>query len=262
MSTKPTKDNPHKKHRKQRVRKRSCPIRKVLVLPVIVGLGIALFHMSGGSEFATLENLNLQRHWVLRQVDQYPFIMIAAFIFIYVMSVALSLPIGTLLTILGGYMFGQFLGTVYVVTSATVGACIVFSLAKTALGVSLSARVKSKIKIMEPGFRNNALYYMLFLRLVPIFPFFIINIVPAFLGVSLKTYLLGTFFGIIPSTFIFVTAGASLGFIFSSGDTLVMDEILTPNSIITLCGIALITILPILYKQLKTPSSKSNKNLQ
>lgn len=227
------------------------PFSKVVVASIIIGLGFALFYISGLGEFATLETLKAHRHWILGQAKQHPSIITAVFMLTYIMSVALSLPIGTLLTILGGYLFGQVLGAVYVVTSATIGACIVFSLAKTALGVSFRERAEQNIKIMEPGFRKNALNYMLFLRLIPIFPFFIVNIVPAFLGVSLRPYLLGTFFGIIPSTFIFVTAGASLGSIFSSGNTFTIDDILTPKSIILLCCIAIFTLLPVLYNWLK-----------
>ena len=259
MSTKPIKNDTDEKRRKCRVRESSRPLRKVVVVPLVLGLGFTLFYVSGLSEFATLENLKIQRYWILRQVNQYPSIITAVFMLTYVMSAALSLPIGALLTILGGYMFGQLFGTVYVVTSATAGACIIFLLAKTTQCLSLRARAEGKIKTMEPGFRKNAFYYMLFLRLIPIFPFFIVNIVPAFLGVSLRTYLLGTFFGIIPGTFIFVTAGANLELIFNSRDTFIIDDILTPNTIILLCGIAILTLLPVLYKQLRMPGSSVHK---
>ena len=232
------------------------PLRKIVVVSLILGLGFALFYISGLGEFANLETLKAHRHWILGQAKQYPFIITAVFMLTYIMSVALSLPIGTLLTILGGYIFGQTLGVVYVITSATTGACIVFSLAKTAVGVSLREHAEHNIKIMEPGFRKNALYYMLFLRLIPIFPFFIVNIVPAFLGVNLKPYLFGTFFGIIPSTFIFVSAGASLGSIFSSGNTFTIDDILTPDSIILLGSIAILTLLPVLYKWIKRRATR------
>ncbi len=262
MNTKQTKINSDENRRRCRIRECSRPLPKVVVLPLVLGLGIALFHMLGLSEFATLDNLKANRYWILRQTNQYPFIMTAVFMLTYTVSAALSLPIATLLTILGGYMFGQLLGTVYVVTSATAGACIVFSLAKTALGSSLRARAGGKIKIMEPGFRKNALFYMLFLRLIPMFPFFIVNIVPALLGVNLRTYVLGTFIGIIPGTFIFVTAGASLGLIFNSEDTLIIDDILTPNSVILLCSIGILTLLPILYKRLKTPANSVRKRGQ
>ena len=248
MITKPTKRD---SDRERMLWESFRQLRKVVIVSLILGLGFALFYISGFGEFANLETLKAHRHWISGQAKQYPSIITAVFMLTYIMSVALSLPIGTLLTILGGYIFGQTLGAVYVVTSATTGACIIFSLAKTALGVSLRERAEHNIKIMEPGFQKNALYYMLFLRLIPIFPFFIVNIVPAFLGVSLRPYLLGTFFGIIPSTFIFATAGASLGSIFRSGNTFTIDDILTPDSIILLCTIATFTLLPVLYRWLK-----------
>ena len=248
MITKPTKSDTDAEFR---LWESFRPLCNGIGVSLILGLGFVMFYISGLGEFATLETIKAHRHWILGQAKQYPSMITAVFMFTYIMSVALSLPIGTLLTILGGYIFGQALGAIYVVTSATIGACIVFSLAKTALGMSLRERAEHNIKIMEPGFQKNALYYMLFLRLIPIFPFFIVNIVPAFLGVSLRSYLLGTFFGIIPSTFIFVTAGASLGSILSSGNTFTVDYILTPNSIVLLCSIAIFTLLPVLYKRLR-----------
>ena len=170
---------------------------------------------------------------------------------IYVVGVAFSLPIGAVLTITGGFMFGQILGTLYVVSAATIGATCLFLAAKTALGDVLRAKAGPAIKSMEAGFRENELNYLLVLRLIPLFPFFVVNLVPAFLGVSLRNYLLGTFFGIMPGSFVYVTVGAGIGSIFDKGKTLELGSVLTTEIITALVGLAVLALLPVAYKKIK-----------
>ncbi|MFP4002710.1 MAG: TVP38/TMEM64 family protein [Alphaproteobacteria bacterium] len=128
----------------------------------------------------------------------------------YAVVVALSLPVAAILTILGGFLFGPLLGGGAVVFAATAGAIAVFLAAKTALGDLLAERSGRVIKRMRQGFQENALSYMFFLRLVPAFPLWLVNIAPALLGVRLRTYVIGTFFGIIPGTFAYAYVGGGL----------------------------------------------------
>ena len=104
---------------------------------------------------------------------------------------------------------------------------------------------------MEDGFRDNALSYLLVLRLVPLFPFWLVNLVPALLGVRLRIYVLGTFVGIIPGTFVYCLAGQGLGSVFESGETLTLSGILTPTMIAALAGLAGLALLPVAYKRLR-----------
>ncbi len=173
------------------------------------------------------------------------------FALIYAVAVAFSLPGGALMTVAGGYMFGQLLGSLCVVIAATAGATALFLIAKTALGDALRAKAGPAVQKMEAGFRENALSYLLVLRLVPLFPFWLVNLVPAFLGVSLRTYVIATFFGIIPGTFVYATLGAGLESVIRQGDEISLAGVLTPEVITALVGLAVLALVPVVYKKLK-----------
>lgn len=224
---------------------------KRMIPLVILGVGLILFFVFGLNDYITQETLRDNREWLLAKVADHAVLTALVFMALYVVGVAFSLPIGAVLTITGGFMFGQIFGTLYVVSAATVGATCLFLAAKTALGDVLRAKAGPAIKSMEAGFQENELSYLLVLRLVPIFPFFIVNLVPAFLGVSLRTYLLGTFFGIMPGSFVYVTVGAGIGSIFDQGKTLELGSVLTPETITALVGLAVLALLPVVYKKIK-----------
>ncbi len=136
---------------------------------------------------------------------------LAIYISLYIAVVALSLPGGLVMTLSGGLLFGWKIGAPATVVAATAGAAVLFLIAKSSLGETLAARAGPWLARLRDGFQENALSYMLFLRLVPVFPFFIVNLAPALLGVPFSTYVLGTFFGIIPGTVAFSVAGSGLG---------------------------------------------------
>jgi uncharacterized membrane protein YdjX (TVP38/TMEM64 family) len=103
---------------------------------------------------------------------------------------------------------------------------------------------------MEEGFREDALSYLLVLRLVPLFPFFLVNLVPAVLGVPLRTYALGTFFGIIPGTFVYCLVGNGLGAIIDKGGEPDIGKIFEPEILSALIGLALLSLIPVVYKRI------------
>ncbi|MEC9369347.1 MAG: VTT domain-containing protein, partial [Pseudomonadota bacterium] len=163
----------------------------------------------------------------------------------------LSVPGAALLTVTGGFLFGIWVGTAAVVVGATLGATAVFLIARTALGEALRAKAGPAIRKMEQGFRENALSYLLVLRLIPLFPFFLVNLVPAFLGVPLATFVVGTFFGIMPGTFVFISIGAGLGSIFDSMQEFTLKGALTPEVIVALVGLAVLSLIPVAYRTIK-----------
>ncbi|MBT6801487.1 MAG: TVP38/TMEM64 family protein, partial [Rhodospirillales bacterium] len=170
------------------------------------------------------------------------------FIVIYAVSTAISLPGGAILTIAGGFLFGTLIGTVYVVIGASLGATGLFLAARTALGEPLRARAGPQLQRMEKGFRENAFSYLLFLRLIPIFPFWLVNLVPAFLGVPIGTYFIGTLIGIIPGSFVFASVGNGLGALFAAGKTPDLGIIFAPDILIPIAGLGLLALVPVLYK--------------
>ena len=169
----------------------------------------------------------------------------------YVLIVVFSLPGAWIASIVGGYLFGQVLGTGYVVVAATLGGTLLFLIAKSALGDPLRRRAGPAIARLEAGFRENALSYLLVLRLIPVFPFFIVNLVPAFLGVPLRTFVIGTLLGIGPGAFVYVSLGVGLESVISQGEEITLAGVLTVEVVTALVGLAVLALLPVLYKSLK-----------
>ncbi len=218
-------------------------------LPFIIILALtALFFALGLHDYLSFEQLRTHRLFLNDWVDTQPMLAAFTFMLAYIVVVAFSLPGGALMTLTGGFLFGAVVGGLYTVIGATIGATAIFLIAKTSLGDLLQAKAGKYLKPMQQGFNENALSYMFVLRLIPLFPFFIVNLAPAFLGVSLRTYLIATFFGIMPATFVFSLAGSGLGRVFEQGETFSMAGILSPEMIAALFGLALLSLLPVAYK--------------
>lgn len=222
------------------------------MIPLLVlAAGLVAFFVFDLNDYLTFETLRENRAWLLQQVADSALLAAIVYIVLYILVVAFSLPGGAVMTITGGFLFGQWLGTAYVIFAATIGATILFLAAKTALGDVLRAKAGPFLQRMEAGFQENALSYLLVLRLIPLFPFFIVNLVPAFLGVSLKVFVIATFVGIIPGSFVYATVGAGLGSIFDSGEEFSAGSILTPEIVTALVGLAVLAMLPVAYKKLR-----------
>jgi uncharacterized membrane protein YdjX (TVP38/TMEM64 family) len=225
-------------------------IKRLVPLAVLLAAIVAFFAL-GLHHYLSFEALQEHREQLLAMVGQHPWLAPLAFIALYAAVVALSVPGGAVLTIAGGFLFGVVAGSCYVVVAATLGATIVFLIAKTALGDLLRAKAGPRIRRMEEGFREDAFSYLLVLRLIPIFPFWLVNIVPAFLGVAVGTYVLGTFLGIIPGSVVYASVGNGLGAVFDAGETPDLGIIFTPAIIGPIIGLALLALLPIAYRKLK-----------
>jgi Uncharacterized conserved protein len=222
------------------------------LLPVVVLLaGLAAFFVFGLDKYLSFETLREHRQTLLSWVEHYGPLSALAYIAIYIVMVAFSLPGGAVMTVTGGFLFGAVTGTLYSVIGAAIGATVLFLIARSALGEPLRAKAGPSLKKMEAGFRENALNYLLVLRLVPLFPFFLVNLAPAFLGVPLRTYVIATFVGIIPGSFIFSLVGSGLGSIFEQGKTFSIAGILTPRIVAALVGLAVLALIPVIYKKVR-----------
>ncbi len=215
---------------------------------VVVAGGIYAFDLQ---MYLSFEALSRHRELLVDLVEKRLISAALVYIVIYAVATALSLPGGAVLSVTGGFLFGGWQGGIVVVVGATIGATAVFLIARTALGDSLRRRAGPWLQKMEAGFQDNALSYLLTLRLIPLFPFFVVNLVPAFLGVPLATYVLGTAIGIIPGALVFTYAGAGLGTVFDSGQDFSIGSILSPEILIALTGLGLLSLLPALYKRFK-----------
>ena len=224
--------------------KRFLPLA-VLLLAIIAAFGLGL------DDYVSFEQLERNRTLLLGFVDGHPLLAPLVFMLIYAAVIALSIPGGAILTMAGGFLFGIVAAACYVVIAATSGATVVFLIARTALGDSLRRKAGPAMRRMETGFRENALSYLLFLRLIPVFPFWLVNLVPAFLGVPLRTYLVATVVGIMPGSLVYASVGNGLGAVFEAGGRPDLGIIFKPEVILPLIGLAVLALLPVVYKKIR-----------
>lgn len=185
-------------------------LRRWLPLAVLAALMALAFSM-GWHKYLSFKTVGLNYEAMQGFIGENLAAALLIYMAVYVAVVALSLPGGLVMTLSGGLLFGWQIGAPATVAAATIGATIIFLIAKTSFGESLAAKAGPWLSKLRDGFAENALNYLLFLRLVPAFPFVVVNLAPALLGVPLRTYVLGTFLGIIPGTTAFSVAGAGLG---------------------------------------------------
>ncbi|HLI11974.1 MAG TPA: TVP38/TMEM64 family protein [Alphaproteobacteria bacterium] len=221
-------------------------------LPLIVlAAGCALFFAAGGQRYVSFEALRAHRETLFAFVASHGVVAGLVFILAYAVVIAFSLPGGAVMTVFGGFLFGPYLGLAYAVIGATIGAAVVFLAARTALGEMLHRRAGPFLHRMEAGFQENALSYLLVLRLIPVFPFWLVNLVPAFLGVPFRTYLIGTFFGIIPGTFVYALLGGGVSEVLDAGRQPDLGIIFQSDILLPLIGLAFLALLPAAYKRMR-----------
>jgi uncharacterized membrane protein YdjX (TVP38/TMEM64 family) len=226
--------------------------RLLPALALLVGLG--LFFAFGLQDRLSCAALRDNRAWLADWVAAHWLLAVLGFTAIYAVAVALSVPGAAVLTVAAGSLFGTPVAVAMVVVAATAGSTILFLAARTAFRDLLQPRVGPWLSRLQRGFAENELNYLLFLRLVPLFPFFVVNLVPAFLGVTLRTYVIGTFVGIIPGAFIFAGIGAGLGGILDRGQQCTFGNALTPTVLVALVGLAVLALVPVVYKKWIRPS--------
>ena len=219
------------------------------LLLLLAGLG--LFFALGLDRYLSFQALSDHRDWLMAQVRDVPVLAAFAYMGAYAAVAAFSIPGGAVLTILGGFLFGTWLGTTYAVAGATLGSVAVFLAARTALGDAMRARAGGAVQRMRQGFQENALSYLLFLRLIPVFPFWLVNLVPALVGVRLGTYVVGTFAGIIPGTLVYASVGNGLDALVTAGGTPSLGIIFNPEILGPIVGLGLLSLLPVGYKKWK-----------
>jgi uncharacterized membrane protein YdjX (TVP38/TMEM64 family) len=217
---------------------------------------IGLFFYLDLHHLISFQNLKTYRADLALYVAEYSISAALIYITIYALVIALSVPGGAVMTITGGFLFGQLWGTIYTVTAATIGATAIFFLVQSTFGESMREKAGPWLKRMSKGFQEDAFSYLLVLRLVPLFPFFVINLVPGLLGVKTSTYVIATAIGIIPGTYVFTVFGTGVGRIFDAGDTFTVQDILSKELIIAFIGLAVLSLLPVVYKKLTKRRSK------
>jgi uncharacterized membrane protein YdjX (TVP38/TMEM64 family) len=228
------------------------PLWKRLLPVAIIAAALAAFFALGGPEYVSLESLKENRETLAAMVADNFALVFIGFIALYALLVGISFPGASFLSIFGGFLFGSIFGGFAVVVGATIGATAIFLAARYAFGDALSKKAGPYMKKFEAGLKENELSYLFILRLIPAFPFFIVNIVPALFDVKIRNYVLTTFFGIIPGSFVYASVGAGVGAVFDSGEDLQLSGLmLQPKIIVPIVGLIALSLLPILYKKFK-----------
>ncbi len=235
-------------------------LQRILPLFILV-LGVTLFFAFDLQSWLQLQTLQEQHARLQAFYDQHALLTMAMYVSLYIVLVVFSLPGGTIMTVTGGFLFGGWLGGILAVVAATLGATGLFLLAKSVWGDWLLARVGSgSLQAFQQGFARNAFHYLLMLRLVPLFPFFLVNLAPAFLGVPLRVYMSATLLGIVPATFVFAFAGAGLQSLLNQQEGWSLAGVMTPEIMIALGGLALLSLIPLIYRWQKTENGQQNQH--
>ena len=219
-------------------------VQKSIILASAV-LAVGLFFWFDLQRFLTLEALKANRQTLLAFSSAHKLLMIAGFMAVYIVQTALSLPGAALLSLAAGAIFGSVMGTVYANIAATVGATLAFLVTRYLLRDAVLRRFGSKLEGMNRELEERGLNYLLFLRLVPVFPFFLINLAAGLTRLPLRTFFFGTMIGIIPGGFVYVNAGASLATIDS------LSGIASPRVIGSFALLGLFALVPAIYSAVK-----------
>ncbi len=230
--------------------------RRIVLLTVFVG-GFVSFFAFDLHTYATFDTLKQNREWLLAQVAEYGIVTALAFVAAYAAAVAFSVPVAAIVSVTGGFLFGLWFGTLWNVIGATIGAILLFLAARSVFADILHEKAGPWLKKLEAGFKANAFSYLLFLRLVPVFPFFAVNLAPAFLGVRLGTFAVTTFVGIIPGAIVYSLFGAGLGAIFDRGEEFRVSQAVTPEIIAGLAGLAVLSLLPVTVKMWRAKRTRA-----
>ena len=222
-----------------------------LVPVALLLLGLALFLLLDLERFVSFETLSRNQAALLAWTRAHPVLAPLLYVAGYGLLVALSLPVAVVVTPFGGLLFGVWLGTALSVLGATLGSLAVFLAARTAFRDSFRARAGGRLARLEAGFRRDAFSYLLFLRLVPLFPFWLINIGAALLGVPVAPYALATLLGIVPGAFVYSSVGAGVGQVLESGELPGPGLLLQWQILLPLLGLAALALAPVVYGHLR-----------
>lgn len=215
---------------------------------------IIIINFSGYFSYLNLHQISSNYLFIENYIDSHYFSACLIFILVYILAVIVVMPGAWLLTFSGGFFFGWIIGSFLTIIGATIGACILFILSKSILGKYLNQKIKNKKGVLanfEKNINDNAFNYLLFMRLMPLFPFVFVNIAPSLLGIGFFVFFITTCLGIIPATIIYSLLGSGASDIFVSGDLFHLKNLISYKIVIGLGGLSLLSLIPIIFKYKK-----------
>lgn len=219
-------------------------LKKILLLVVAV-VAVSLFFYLDLGRYLTLASLKANRQALIQYYAAHQAATVAGFMALYILQTALSLPGAAILSLAAGAIFGSLAGTVYAVAAATVGATLAFAVTRYLLRDLVLEKFGPKLEGLNRELEARGFNYLLFLRLVPLFPFFLINLAAGLTRLPLRIFVPGTLIGIIPGGFVFVNAGASLATIDS------LSDVASPRVLGSFALLGLFALVPVIYGKLK-----------
>jgi uncharacterized membrane protein YdjX (TVP38/TMEM64 family) len=223
-------------------------VGKVAVV-LVLACAIGAFFYFDLERFLSLDALKENRDHLLLFTESHYAASVALFILVYIAVTGLSLPGAVILTLAGGFLFGSIPATLCVNVGATTGATLAFLAARYVLREWVEHKFGRWLEPLQQGFAKNAFSYLLTLRLIPIFPFFVINLVSGLTRMSVGTYVAATALGIIPGSFVYAYAGRQLGTINS------LKEVASPNVLAAFVLLGLLALVPVIYKKVSAKSA-------
>jgi len=215
---------------------------------VLIAALIALV-LSGALKHLSLGELQRSRHDLEGYVRAHPVLSVLVYVAVYIAAITLSLPAALVLTVTGGFLFGPWLGGVSACLGASLGATVVFLISRLTVGDALEKGVSPRVKALEEGIKKDAFFYLLTLRLIPVTPFWLVNVAAGLLSIRLSTYVTATVIGIFPASLIYAGIGSGLGKLFDRGVQPHLHNLITPELALPLVALAVLSVLPILYHQ-------------
>jgi uncharacterized membrane protein YdjX (TVP38/TMEM64 family) len=222
---------------------RNFSFRRLLPLGMLLLAGV-VFMLGGGRSYLTFATLAENRDFLRGLVIEGGILAVLGYLLVYAGLTALSVPGAMLMTLAGGFLFGPWLGATYALVGATLGATAVFFAARVGL-YGLASRAGPRARRLEAGFRENAFNYLLCLRLVPIVPFWLVNLLAGLAGMRLFSYVAATFLGMVPGALVYASLGSGLGVWIERPNV----HWWQPSMLLPLIGLAALTLLPVVYKR-------------
>ncbi|MDD2337297.1 MAG: TVP38/TMEM64 family protein [Geobacteraceae bacterium] len=219
--------------------------RKKVFILLLAAIFICLFFWFDLGRYLTLESLKQNRDYLATLYRDHPIATVAVFMAIYIIQTALALPGAAILSLAAGAVFGVLMGTLYANIGATIGATLSFLVARYLFHDTIQGKFGPRLVKINKELDNAGFNYLLFLRLVPLFPFFLINLAAGLTKIPLQTFFFGTMLGIIPGGFVFCNAGASLASINSVG------EIVSPRVLGSFALLGLFALIPVIYGKIR-----------
>jgi uncharacterized membrane protein YdjX (TVP38/TMEM64 family) len=215
----------------------------------VVLIGVAILARSPLLGRLSLEGLRESRGQLLAFVHGHPLESLLAYALVYVVTVGLSLPTALILTLTGGFLFGPWVGGAAAAVCSTLGAVVIFLVSRLTVGDAVEARTGARVRALAEEIKKDAFFYILTLRLIPVMPFWLANVAAGLIAIRTTTFAVATLIGIFPVAVIYAGVGSGLGLLFDTGQRLSPHTLITPQVLLPLAGLAVLSVLPVLYQR-------------